>query len=59
MGKQRRQRTYPELREPPFQFAPKLAKDKREASLVNSWWFLAPFGFICVCMLLARAWGYV
>lgn len=47
------------LAEPPFQFAPRLAKDKREASLVNSWWFLIPFGLICVGMVLARAWGYV
>lgn len=47
------------LRVPPYQFPPKLAKDKREASLVNSWWFLAPWGLICVGMLLARAWGYV
>lgn len=36
-----------------------LAKDKRDASLVNSWRFLVPFGLICVGMLLARAWGYV
>lgn len=34
-------------------------KPRRDASLINSWYFLIPLGVICVGMLLARAWGYV
>ncbi|MGN6312889.1 MAG: hypothetical protein ACTHMO_03905 [Rhodanobacteraceae bacterium] len=44
------------VQEPRFQ-SPR--PERQPPSLVNSWWFLIPFGLICVGMLLARAWGIV
>lgn len=43
-------------REPQFRYP---HPERQPASLVNSWYFLVPFGLICVGMLIARALGYV